>query len=48
MLTVLRGLPHGTILLVSQAYSDVAEGFDLVDLVVKQDDAATVELAEDH
>lgn len=40
---VLKGLRQGTILLVSQTHGDVADAFDLVDVVVKQNDTARIE-----
>ncbi|CAM6128294.1 unnamed protein product [Calypogeia fissa] len=40
---VLKGLQQGTILLVSQTHGDVADAFDLVDVVVKQNDTARIE-----
>jgi energy-coupling factor transporter ATP-binding protein EcfA2 len=40
---VLKDLQQGTILLVSQTHGDVADAFDLVDVVVKQNDTARIE-----
>lgn len=44
---MLKGLPQSTVLVVSQAHSLLACSFDLVDWVIKQQDSATVEVAED-
>lgn len=45
--TVLRGLPHSTILVVGQADSHLAQAFDNVDVVVKRNGCATVQKALD-
>ena len=39
---VLKGLRQGTILLVSQTHSIVPYAFDLVDVVIKQNDAPII------
>ncbi|KAL2632582.1 hypothetical protein R1flu_004061 [Riccia fluitans] len=43
VVSVLKGLPQGTVLLVSQTYGDVADYFDLVDIVVKENDTVRIE-----
>jgi hypothetical protein len=42
MLRVLRGLPQGSVLVVSQANGELAGMFDLVDQVVKDAHTATL------
>ncbi|BBN06555.1 hypothetical protein MPTK1_3g22150 [Marchantia polymorpha subsp. ruderalis] len=43
VVAVLKGLPQRTILLVSQTHGDVADAFDLVDVVLKENDTARIE-----
>lgn len=43
--SVLRRLPHTTVLLVGQANTYVSQTFDAIDVVVKQGGQTTVELA---
>ncbi|KAJ7549384.1 hypothetical protein O6H91_07G051300 [Diphasiastrum complanatum] len=42
---VLKGLPQRTILVVSQTHSDVTDSFDVVDMVIKRNDTATVQIS---
>ena len=44
--SVLRKLPQQTVLIVSQAHSELSGNFDLVDWVVKENDASSIILAE--
>ena len=45
---VLRKLPQQTVLIVSQAHSELSGSFDLVDWVVKENDASHILLAEEE
>ncbi|GBG88087.1 hypothetical protein CBR_g46458 [Chara braunii] len=47
VISLLRAMDKGTVLVVSQAFSDVAEAFDMIDWVIKRRDTATIECAED-